>query len=95
MFRAIIADDFPPFGKLELELPPVADKPDAVGEVHLFTGVNGTGKTRLLCLIAAMLGNAVPLISRMKGSGSPLLIKVTDEAHLPTDRKSTRLNSSH
>jgi energy-coupling factor transporter ATP-binding protein EcfA2 len=79
MFRAIIADDFPPFGKLALELPPVPDKPDALGEVHLFTGVNGTGKTRLLSLIAAMLGNQSPLSKRMKGNVSPIMGAVSDK----------------
>jgi len=83
MFRTIIADDFPPFGKLELELPPVEDKPKELGEVHLFTGVNGTGKTRLLCLIAAMLGNISPLTKRMKGVESPILFAVSDKVPSP------------
>jgi hypothetical protein len=80
MFRAIIADNFPPFGRLDLDLPSVANKPPELGEVHLFTGVNGTGKTRLLSLIAAMLDNAVPLTKRMKGVGSSTLFAVSDKA---------------
>jgi predicted ATP-binding protein involved in virulence len=79
MFRAIIADNFAPFGKLELELPPVPDKPDGLGEVHLFTGVNGTGKTRLLSLIAAMLGNRLPMGKRMKGNESSISVAVSDK----------------
>jgi predicted ATP-binding protein involved in virulence len=83
MFRAIIADDFPPFGKLALELPPVQDKPDGLGEVHLFTGVNGTGKTRLLSLIAAMLGNQSPLSKRMKGNETLVRFAAADEVQTP------------
>ena len=83
MFRAIIADDFPPFGKFALELPPVADKPKELAEVHLFTGVNGTGKTRLLCLIAAMLDNPSPLLKRMKGIASQSRVGVADKESSP------------
>jgi len=83
MFRAIIAEDFPPFGQLALELLPVADKPKELAEVHLFTGVNGTGKTRLLCLLAAMLGNPYPLIKRMKGITSQTRVGVADKESSP------------
>jgi energy-coupling factor transporter ATP-binding protein EcfA2 len=83
MFRAIIADDFAPFGKLALELQPVPDGPGALGEVHLFTGVNGTGKTRLLSLIAAMLGNPSPLSKRMKGIASPIFGAVSGKVQKP------------
>lgn len=37
---------------------------DAPGELHLLTGENGTGKTRLLCLLAAACGNADSLDAR-------------------------------
>ena len=36
-----------------------------VGEVQLLTGQNGTGKTRLLCLLVAACGNPGPLNARM------------------------------
>src|ERR1039458_2482158 len=68
MLRAIASDTFPPFGGLELELPAIKDKPNDLAEVHLFTGVNGTGKTRLLSLICAMLGNHQHLVKRLKGA---------------------------
>ena len=48
MFRALASDNFPPFGKLNLQFLEVKNKPADLAEVHLFTGVNGTGKTRLL-----------------------------------------------
>lgn len=67
MLRAIESDNFPPFGKFRLTLPPVEQKPDNLAEVHLFTGVNGTGKTRVLSILAAMLGNDEPLLKRVKG----------------------------
>ena len=67
MLRAIESDNFPPFGKFRLTLPPVEQKPDNLAEVQLFTGVNGTGKTRLLSVLAAMLGNDEPLLKRVKG----------------------------
>lgn len=68
MFRGIASDDFEPFGRFELLLPPVPEKPKDLGEVHLFTGVNGTGKTRILTLLAAMLGEESALRRRLKGS---------------------------
>ena len=80
MFRAISSDAFAPFGELRLELPEVEDKPDGIAEVHLFTGVNGTGKTRLLSILSAMLGSGAHLQKRMKGVGSAY-IAATDNFH--------------
>jgi len=68
VIRSIEAKKFPPFSDFHLELPPVDGKPEDLGEVHLFTGVNGTGKTRILSVIAAMLGASQPLMRRLKGS---------------------------
>lgn len=68
MFRGIASKSFPPFGEFRLLLPPVPDKPAELAEVHLLTGVNGTGKTRLLALLAAMLGHDSPLRRRLKGT---------------------------
>lgn len=70
MFRAIASKNFEPFGQLRLEFPPVPDKPENLAEVHLFTGVNGTGKTRILSVLSAMLGNTKHLLKRMKGGQS-------------------------
>ncbi len=85
MIRAIASDDFPPFGKFVLPLLPVERKPAELGEVHLFTGVNGTGKTRLLSIISAMLGGHIPLLRRMKGFTSGTTIYATDEVPAPED----------
>jgi hypothetical protein len=70
MFRALASDNFPPFGKLNLQFPVVESKPADLAEVHLFTGVNGTGKTRLLTVLAAMLGGTEALARRLKGPGT-------------------------
>jgi predicted ATPase len=66
MIRSIECDKFPPFGKLAIEFPVVSDRPKGLAEVHLLTGVNGTGKTRLLSVLAAALGNPEPLLRRIK-----------------------------
>lgn len=76
MFRSLSSNDFPPLGKFVLEFPPVKEKPVELAEVHLLTGVNGTGKTRLLAVLAAMLGNPAPLSKRMRGIAQPRLLGV-------------------
>ena len=81
MFRAIASDNFPPFGKFRMDFPPVENRPADVAEVHLLTGVNGTGKTRLLTLLAAVLGNPAPLVKRLKGVTKEVSFGVTDSAH--------------
>ncbi|MGA2659881.1 MAG: AAA family ATPase [Verrucomicrobiota bacterium] len=68
MFRVLASDDFPPFGKFWMEFPPVENKPAELAEVHLFTGVNGTGKTRLLALLAAVLKGDSASKKRLKGA---------------------------
>jgi hypothetical protein len=85
MIRAIASDNFPPFAKFVLPLLPVEKKPDELGEVHLFTGVNGTGKTRLLSVISAMVGGPIYLLRRMKGISSPINIYATDANPAPGD----------
>ena len=47
--------DFPPFADAQLTFPKV--ETPGKGELHLLVGQNGTGKTRLLSLLAAALGN--------------------------------------
>jgi hypothetical protein len=66
MFRSIASLDFPPFKEFRLDFRPVDSKPSELGEVHILTGVNGTGKTRILSALAAMLGGGDHLVSRMK-----------------------------
>ncbi len=68
--EALRLESFPPFADQNLIFPPL---PEGVtgGEVHLFTGENGTGKTRLLCVLAAACGNDSDLDNRAgKPSGS-------------------------
>jgi predicted ATPase len=56
--NALRASPFPPFGNFEIEFPHVEEIGDQeLAEVHLITGPNGSGKTRLLALIAASLGS--------------------------------------
>jgi predicted ATP-binding protein involved in virulence len=86
MIRAIASDNFPPFGEFVLPLLPVEKKPLDLGEVHLFTGVNGTGKTRLLSIIAAILGGQASLLKRMKGVSFETTIFATDEVPAPDYR---------
>lgn len=66
-FSSIEFTDFEPFAKgSRMEFAPVPDKPDDLAEVHLITGENGTGKSRLLCLLAAALGDARALQARCR-----------------------------
>jgi AAA15 family ATPase/GTPase len=83
MLRAIQSDNFPPFRKFDLKLPPVGPPSENLAEVHLFTGVNGTGKTRLLSALASMLGNNEPLMKRVKGMEGSILIKIAGDSHDP------------
>lgn len=78
MIRAIESRNFPPFGPFLMEFPAVADKPAGLGEVHLLTGVNGTGKTRLLAVLAAVLGNYKPLEQRAKRVEGAVGFRVSD-----------------
>jgi hypothetical protein len=59
--------DFPPFADAIVEFPPITGA-NGAAEVQLLTGQNGTGKTRLLCLLAAACGNSYPLKKRL-GTG--------------------------
>jgi hypothetical protein len=79
MFRALASDNFPPFGNLRIAFPPVEDRPSDLAEVHVLTGVNGTGKTRVLSVLAAMLGQRDHLQKRLKGIGSPVKFFATDK----------------
>ena len=61
---AVAFRDFPPFADAIMEFPRCGSN-GAGGEVHLLTGANGTGKTRLLCLLAAACGNSASLDQRV------------------------------
>ncbi len=64
--------DFEPFADQPLEFPA---KPEAgLAEVHFFVGQNGTGKTRLLSILAAACGNATELQFRTNKSSSAVVL---------------------
>ncbi|MFM2197358.1 MAG: hypothetical protein RLZZ505_790 [Verrucomicrobiota bacterium] len=88
MFRTIISNNFPPFASFRIEFPPVDGKPDNLAEVHLLTGINGTGKTRILCALAGMLGNPEPLQKRLRGAES---IKIFATNKYPAPEKTNHL----
>ncbi len=54
--------NFPPFADARIEFP--ESNESGIAEVQVITGQNGTGKTRLLCGLAAALGNTVDLDAR-------------------------------
>lgn len=66
--EALAVQDFPPFADAELIFPA---KPEGskLAEVQILTGQNGTGKTRLLSILAAALGNDSELKQRINGLG--------------------------
>lgn len=78
MIRALESRKFPPFGAFLMEFPEARDRPPELAEVHLLTGVNGTGKTRLLAVLAAILGNPKPLLQRSKRLEPPVWFRVAD-----------------
>ena len=55
---------FPPFKDCFFELPKLKDS-EHTAEVQFFVGANGSGKTRLLSLLLAALGNEQELNSRL------------------------------
>ncbi len=71
--QAVAFRGFPPFADVEIEFPAPEVGHRGVentaspnlGRVHLITGQNGTGKTRLLSLFAAACGNPKELLDRI------------------------------
>jgi len=64
--------DFEPFADQQLEFPA---KPEAgLAEVHFFVGQNGSGKTRLLSLLAAACGNPAELQFRTDKTSSAVVL---------------------
>ncbi|MBL8855387.1 MAG: AAA family ATPase [Planctomycetaceae bacterium] len=60
---AILIESLPPFRSQVIEFPNPVRRD--IGEVHLVTGGNGSGKTRLLSVLAAALGNPQNLLQRL------------------------------
>jgi predicted ATP-binding protein involved in virulence len=61
----ITMKQFAPFADGEMKFPAVAGA-EGMAEVHLFTGENGTGKTRVLAALMGALGNLNPLQDRVR-----------------------------
>ena len=64
-----------------MEFQPVENKPAELAEVQLLTGVNGTGKTRLLALLAAVLGDGAALKKRLKPADNAIGVFSSDRLH--------------
>ncbi|SKB00124.1 AAA domain-containing protein [Prosthecobacter debontii] len=59
--------NFAPFADGEMDFPAVeGEDTEGLAEVHLFTGENGTGKTRVLAALMGALGNLNPLQDRVR-----------------------------
>lgn len=67
---AIRLKHLPPFDDVMFEFPNKQEV--GLGEVHIITGQNGTGKTRLLCALASVLGNFGNLQKRIGGASFEL-----------------------
>lgn len=61
-----------------MEFQRVENKPPELAETHLLTGVNGTGKTRLLALLAAVLGGGAAVKTRLKGADNAIAVFASD-----------------
>jgi hypothetical protein len=66
--------DFPPFQDLKLDFRATESK-GKLAEGHLLTGINGTGKTRILSVLAAFLGNPSPLARRFGSDRNHISVK--------------------
>ncbi|MEZ6126396.1 MAG: AAA family ATPase [Planctomycetaceae bacterium] len=62
-FESITLKSFPPFADATIGFPQGESK--SLAEVHLLTGQNGCGKTRLLCALEAAAGNDADLKARL------------------------------
>ena len=67
--------DYPPFADGVVTFP---ESPKGKAEVHLLTGVNGSGKTRLLAVLMAALGNNTPLWIRIREDWETKITVETD-----------------
>jgi AAA15 family ATPase/GTPase len=79
MFRNLGLKNFPPFVDQTIHFPESGAKgegEETLAKTHILTGVNGTGKTRLLSVLAAVLGNPEHLTKRMAGASPEAEIRV-------------------
>lgn len=74
---AIAFEGFSPFANGEM-LFPAKPEGSRLAEVQIFTGQNGTGKTRLLSLLASALGNDSELEKRLNGSKIEAAARATE-----------------
>lgn len=77
--EALRLESFPPFADQTLIFPPLSEGATG-GEVQILTGENGTGKTRLLCILAAASGNDSDLNSRVGKPSSSTNVKILARA---------------
>lgn len=61
--RSVHLEGLAPFGTGDVQFPSHGE--EMLADLHLFAGINGTGKTRLLSLLAACSGNSQSLDLRM------------------------------
>ncbi|MDR3229164.1 MAG: AAA family ATPase [Puniceicoccales bacterium] len=79
MFHDLTFKNFPPFADQTIEFPQEREDKQ-LAETHILTGVNGTGKTRLLSVLAAVLGNEEHLEKRAVGLGKDVGITLNAPA---------------
>ena len=81
---ALRANPFPPFGEFEIEFPHLEEADDQeLAEVHVITGKNGSGKTRLLTLISGSLGSYKELQKRGIGMHLKSFHGIATDVSLP------------
>lgn len=82
----ITMKSFAPFADGEMEFDTVKEA-EGLAEVHLFTGENGTGKTRVLAALMGALGNVGPLQDRVRQDSGAEIEVVGISAAPPLDEK--------
>ncbi|MDR0534734.1 MAG: ATP-binding protein [Verrucomicrobiales bacterium] len=86
MFRQLEIKDFSPFQDQTIHFPEKTKEAEDLAEIHILTGINGTGKTRLLSILAAVLGEDAHLIKRLTKATETVLIEVNSPGNSITSR---------